>query len=173
MKLSQLFGKRTRTLDGKKRGYIVGITHVDRQIEGIICADEHEKTFYLNFKNVLQNYGTEDDFLVAEYDKDFKVKGESLRLGIIVISSSGKFLGNLNELEYEKNELTYAYVDNKHYLVDGAIISDVMILQTKVVKSDVISDGTIVLKKGTPLTANSIYTAISVGEYIQTMLKSF
>ncbi len=53
------------------------------------------------------------------------------------------------------------------------LTGDVAIVKrVKRIKADVVKDGKVIIKKGTPLTAEVLASAEAQGEYVQTNLKS-
>lgn len=83
------------------------------------------------------------------------------------------YLGNLEEYTFSKNKLLKAKIGKKTYSADGILLGDIIIVKKiKRVNADVIKDGKVIIKKGTPLTAEVLAAAETQGEYIQTNLKS-
>ncbi len=96
-----------------------------------------------------------------------------MRLGCAGFDEKGNYLGILEEFTYSKNKLLKAKIGKKTYPAEGLLAGDVIIVKrVKRVNADVVKDGKVIIKKGTPLTNEVLASAEANGEYIQTNLKS-
>lgn len=168
MNVSIFYGKKVLSTAGKK-GYVISVNASAGKIESLGCADEDENEFIIDVKNVL-NYG--DAILFDDRESALKA-AKSIRLGCAGFDEHGNFLGTLQEYTFSKNRLLKAKIGKKNYPTDGIVCGDVVIVKgTKKLRHDVIKDGKVLIKKGTPLTSEVLKTAEKSGEYVQTNLKS-
>lgn len=168
MKVSIYYGKETLSLAGKK-GYIISVNIKGGKIVSFTCADENEKRFLVDAKAVKS---VKEKVVYSEEGKP--EAGASLRLGVPVYDCEGNFLGRLTDFIAEKNNLVYACSGNKKYSADDIVCGDAVIVKSsaRILKSDVKKNGRIILKKGTPLSSETLKKAQLAGEYIQANLKS-
>ncbi len=169
MKISQLFGKRVENATGKT-GYIINVNVRDGKICGLTCADDDEQEFYIPAKNIKSVKNTVSFSYGGEH-----VSGEkNIALGKPVFDSEGNYIGKLTDITAEKYLITALHVGGKKFSADDAVCGDAIIIKNSVrfLKSDVIKNGKIILRKGTPLTAEAVEKAQLVGEYVQANLKS-
>lgn len=168
MNISLLYGKKVISTAGK-RGYVISVNAAAGKIECLTCADEDEKEFYVDMKNVIKI----GDKIIFE-DRESVIKAaKPIRLGRASYDDKGTYLGNLEEMTYSGGKILRAKIGKKTYPASELICGDVVIARSvKRVKSDVIKDGKVIIKKGTYLTDGVLDTAEKEGEYIQTNLKS-
>ena len=157
MKISEFYGKKVESTAGKK-GYVISVNANAGKLECLICADEDENEFAVDIKNIVS---AENNLIIYE-DRESAIKASRpLRLGCAGFDEKGVYLGNLEEYTFSKNKLLKAKM--------GDII---IVKKIKRVNADVVKDGKVIIKKGTPLTAEVLAAAETQGEYIQTNLKS-
>lgn len=169
MKVSSIYGKKVESTAGKK-GYAISVNANAGKIECLICADEDENEFAVDIKNIVN---IENNIIIYE-DRESAIKASKpLRLGCAGFDEKGVYLGNLEEYIFSKNKLLKAKIGKKTYPADSVITGDIAIVKhVKRVKADIIKDGKVIIKKGTPLTAEVLAAAQTQGEYVQTNLKS-
>lgn len=169
MNVSEFYGKKVESTAGKK-GYVISVNAYEGKLECLICADEDENEFAVDVKNIV----TLENNLIVYEDRESAIKASKpLRLGCAGFDEKGVYLGNLEEYTFSKNKLLKAKIGKKTYPAEGVLLGDVAIVKRiKRVKADVIKNGKVIIKKGTPLTNEVLADAESQGEYIQTSLKS-
>ena len=101
--------------------------------------------------------------------------GAPLRLGKPVFDCEGAYLGRLTDFTAEKNVLLFAHSGAKKFSADDIVCGDAVIVKSsaRVLKSDVKKNGRIIIRKGTPLTPETLEKAEKHGEYVQANLKTF
>lgn len=168
MKVSVYYGKETLSTGGKK-GYIISVNAEDKKIVSFTCADENEKRFLISAGSVKS---VKEKLVYAEGEK--AAAGAPLRLGAPVYDCEGNFLGKLTDVTAEKNKILFAHSGTKKYAADDIVLGDAVIVKSsaRILKSDVKKNGKIILKKGTPLSDESLKKAQKAGEYIQANLKT-
>lgn len=169
LKVSLLYGKPVESTDGKK-GYVISVNELNGRIECLICADCDEKEFTVDARNIVKIGAA-----VVFEDRESAINNSRpIRLGIPSFDTEGRYLGTLSDFSIEKDMLASAYIGRKKYPAADVACGDAAILkrQTRVLKSDVVKDGRIILKRGEPLTRENLLLAQNAGEYIQTNLKS-
>ena len=169
MKISQLFGKRVESADGKK-GYIIRVNCIEKHIKSFTCADGDEREFDIPVKNIVSGGNT---FTYSHEEKGDGTE-RSISLGKPVYDCEGNFLGNLSEIVAEKYEMVSFIVGNKKFSAGDIVCGDAVIVKNSVrfLKSDVKKNGKIIFRRGTPLTDEIIKKAQFAGEYVQTNLKT-
>ncbi len=169
MKLSQVFGKPVESASGRS-GYIISVNACGNKITGFTCADRDELEFDIPAKNIKSIKDT-----VIYTRGGNRGDGEkSVRLGRPVFDCEGNFIGKLTDITFDKFTITHIYVGNKKFSADDVICGDAVIIKNSVrfLKSDVIKNGKIIFKRGTPVTDGIAEKAQLVGEYVQTNLKT-
>lgn len=168
MKVSEIYGKRVESTNGK-RGYVISVNAGAKRIECLICADEDENEFAVDIKNIV-SIGSK----IIYEDREGAIKASKpIRLGSAGFDESGKYLGKLVEYTFTKSKLLRAKIGRKNYPAEGVLTGDIVIVKKlKTLKSDVIKDGKVIIKRGTPLTEEVIAIAEQQGEYVQTNLKA-
>ena len=166
MKVSDLYGKKIESTAGKK-GYIISVNANAGRLECLICADEDENEFAVDINSIVS---VENNKIIYE-DRESAIKAaKPLRLGCAGFDENGAYLGFLEEYTFSKNKLLKA---KKPSPADSVLTGDVAIVKrVKRIKADVVKDGKVIIKKGTPLTAEVLASAEAQGEYVQTNLKS-
>lgn len=168
MNVSLFFGQKVLSTDGKK-GYVVSVNAAAGKIECLICADEDENEFYVDMKNVLKL----GEPIIFD-DRESKIKAaKPVRLGRASYNDKGIYLGNLVDMTVSGNKIMRVKIGKKSYKATELTYGDVVIHKpVKKLKSDVIKDGKVIIRKGTPITSGVLSAAEKEGEYFQTNLKS-
>lgn len=168
MNISELYGKKVKSTVGKT-GYVVSVKATAGRLECLVCADEDENEFAVDVRNII----SVDDKIVYE-DRESAIKAaKPIRLGCAGYDENGKYIGDLTEYTFSGNKLLKAKIGKKNYPSAGLTLGDVIIVKkTKKLKSDVVKDGKVIIKKGTHVTDEVLSAAEAQGEYIQTNLKS-
>ena len=165
MVISEIYGKKIESTSGKK-GYVISVNANAGVLVCFICADENEKEFAVDFKNVISI----GDKIIYEDRENVIKTSKPLRLGF---DDHGKYLGVLEEYTFKNNKISRIKIGKKNYPADGVVCGDVVIVKgAKRLKYDVIKDGKVIIKKGTPVTDGLLKNAEKQGEYVQTNLKS-
>ena len=168
MNVSLLFGKKVVSTEGRK-GYVISVNAAAGRIECLTCADEDENEFYVDMKNVLK---IDETILFEDRDKAIK-SAKPIRLGRASYNDEGIYLGNLEDMSCSGKRILRVKIGKKSYAPNTLVYGDVVIAKkTKRLKSDVIKDGVVIIKKGTPVTGDVLKKAEKEGELIQTNLKS-
>lgn len=168
MNVSLLYGKKVLSTEGRK-GYVISVNAAKGKIECLTCADEDENEFYIDMKNVLK---IGDAILFEDRDKAIKT-AKPIRLGRASYDDAGIYLGNLEDVSCSGKRILRVKIGKKNYNPNELVYGDVVIAKrTKRLKCDVIKDGTVIIKKGTPVTGEVLAKAEKEGEFIQTNLKS-
>ncbi|MDE7440246.1 MAG: hypothetical protein K2N23_07050 [Clostridia bacterium] len=169
MKLSQMFGKIVESASGRS-GYIISVNACENRITSITCADRDELEFDIPAKNIKSI----KDTVIYSYAGHCGENEKSVRLGRPVFDCEGNFIGKLTDITYDKFLITHIYVGNKKFSADDVICGDAVIIKNNVrfLKSDVMKNGKIIFKRGTPLTDDVAEKAQMMGEYVQTNLKT-
>ena len=169
MKLSQVFGKPVESSAGRS-GYVLSVNACGNKITSFTCADRDELEFDIPAKSIKSIKDT------VKYTYGGRRSGEekSVRLGRPVFDCEGNFIGKLTDITFDKFQITHIYVGNKKFSAEDVICGDAVIIKSSVrfLKSDVIKNGKIIFKRGTPLTEDVAEKAQLVGEYVQTNLKT-
>lgn len=168
MKISQIYGKRAVSTAGAT-GYVISVNEQNGRLTSFTCADENEKRFTVGVESVK----SVKNFLIYKEGKADKA-GAPLRLGKPVFDCNGTYLGKVTDYTVEKNVLRTAHVGNKKFSVDDIVNGDAVIVKNsaRILKSDVKKNGRIILRKGTPLTPETLEKARSKGEYVQANLRT-
>lgn len=169
MKLSQVFGKPVESSTGRS-GYVISVNAVGNKITSLTCADRDEVEFDIPAKNIKSI----KDVVTYSYGGRRGADEKSVRLGKPVFDCEGNYVGKLTDISAEKNTITYVYVGNRKFSAEDVICGDAVIIKNSIrfLKSDVIKNGKIIFKRGTPLTDDVAEKAQLVGEYVQTNLKT-
>ena len=168
MNVSDFFGKKVVSTSGKA-GYVISVNGGAGRIECLVCADEDEKEFFIDVKNVL----SVGDKVVFEDRQSAMKAAKPLRLGRAGFDEKGTYLGEVEDYVFKGNKLIKAKIGKKNYPADELTCGDVIIVKGKKrLKQDVIRDGAVILKKGTVVTPEVLERAREAGEYVQTSLKS-
>lgn len=168
MNVSLFFGQKVLSTDGR-RGYIVSVNAAAGRIECLTCADEDENEFLVDMKNVIKL----GDPIIFD-DRESKIKAaKPVRLGRASYDDKGMYLGNLEDMTCSGGKILQVKIGKKNYKAAELTYGDVVIHKPlKKLKENVIKDGKIIIKKGTPLTGGVLSAAEKEGEYFQTNLKS-
>lgn len=168
MNVSLLYGKKTESTDGKS-GYVISVNASNGKIVCFTCADENEKEFTIDVKNIVKI----GDKIIYE-DREHTLKNaKPVRLGRAGFDEYGNFLGCVEDFTFSGQKLLKVKIGRKSHLAEELVYGDVVIVKNrKKIKSDVLKNGKVIIKKGTPLTESVLKTAKEEGEYIQTNLKS-
>ncbi len=169
MKVSILYGKETLSTAGKK-GYVLSVNVSGGKIVSYTCADENEKRFTIDADSVKS---VKEKIVYVDGGKG--AAGAPLRLGKPVFDCEGAYLGRLTDFTAEKNVLLFAHSGAKKFSADDIVCGDAVIVKSsaRVLKSDVKKNGRINIRKGTPLTPETLEKAEKHGEYVQANLKTF
>lgn len=168
MNISELYGKKVESTAGKK-GYVISVNAYDGLIEGLICADENEEEFAVDVKSIVKA----GDKIVFE-DRETAIKrAKPLRLGRAGYDAEGKYLGLVEEFISKGAKITGVKIGAKKYPMQSVVLGDAAIVKSiKRLKSDVVKDGKVIIKRGTAITDEVLSSAAEQGEYVQTSLKS-
>ena len=167
MKISELFGKIAESTTGK-RGYVLGVKALASKIVCLVCADEDEREFVVDIKNV---NSIADKIIYEDRDQTIK-KAREICLGRASFDGEGNFLGNLEEITFSGNKLVKAKIGKKAYAIDELSCGDAIIVRPVAhVRRDVKKGRKTILKKGSALTDGNLQKAIENGAYIQAKLK--
>lgn len=168
MNVSLFYGKLTESTAGKK-GYVLSVRANAEKLIGLICADENEKEFFVDIKNIVKI----GERIIYE-DRESQVKNSRpVRLGCAGFDEEGKYLGTVEEITFSGNKLLKAKIGKKTYPAEALTYGDAIIVsKIKKLKYDVVKDGEVVFKKGTPVTEELLAAAENAGEYVQTKMKS-
>ena len=168
MKVSVLYGKKITNAQGI-RGYVLGVYSQDGKITALECADGDENLFYVNFKNVL----SVKERITFCGDGDGECTGRPVRLGKPVYDCFGNLLGILSEITADGEKLKYAHVGKHKFSYGDIICGDAVIVRNsaRILRSDVVKNGKVLIKRGTPVTEEVLNKAAAKGEYVQTSLK--
>lgn len=167
MKLSEIYGKRVLSTAGKE-GYVLSVNASDGKLVSLVCADEREREFTVDFKNVLK---TGEKIIFNESVEESV--GVPIRLGKACFDENGGYLGNLQDFTFFGDRLKTAKIGKKNYPAEILIAGDVVIVKrVSTLKGDVVKNGETLFKKGTFVTDDVLNEAAAAGEYVQTKLKT-
>ncbi|MDE6505491.1 MAG: hypothetical protein K2L42_06455 [Clostridia bacterium] len=168
MNISELFGKKIVSTQGKV-GYIISVYGGAGRVECLLCADAEENEFTVDVKNIV-SLGEK----VIYEDRESAIKSaKPLRLGRAVFDEKGIYIGDVEDYIFAKDKPLKAKIGKKNYPAEGLVCGDVVIVKnTKRLKSDVLKNGKVIIKKGTSVTSEVLLKARENGEYVQTNLKS-
>ena len=169
MKISELFGKKVNGTAGKS-GYVLSVFANGNKLEYLVCADENEREFTIDYKNIKS---VRESVTFEEAESQYAA-ARPLRLGRPVFDCEGLYLGKLTEITCDKNAVTSAHVGNKKFSAEDVVCGDAVIVKNsaRIIKSDVKKNGKILFRRGTPLTGEVLKKAQKQGEYVQTNLKT-
>ena len=168
MKISSFIGKKIMSRSGVN-GYVLGVYAYGTKLCRLVCADESERKFEVDFKNL-----TVTRSMLKFKEGKPEVRGDLIRLGKPVFDYEGKYIGKLTDLSFDKDELTFAHVGSLKFCVSDIVFGDAVIVKNsaRILKSNVKKNGKVIIKRGTPLTPDIILKAQKQGEYVQTNLKT-
>lgn len=168
MKISELYGKKVESTAGRL-GYVVSCNGTAGRLVCLLCADENENEFYVDVKNVI-SVGNK---IIFE-DRETAIKSaKPIRLGRAGFNEAGKYLGTLTDLDFKGTKIQRAKIGRRSYPAEKILMGDAIIVpEVKRVKSDVIKDGKVIIKKGAKVNSQTLAAAEQNGEYVQTNLKS-
>ena len=109
MKISELFGKKVNGTAGKS-GYVLSVFANGNKLEYLVCADENEREFTIDFKNIKS---VRESVTFEEAESQYAA-ARPLRLGRPVFDCEGLYLGKLTEITCDKNAVTSAHVGNNN-----------------------------------------------------------
>jgi len=115
MKVSMFYGKPVESTAGKK-GYVISVNANAGRLECLVCADEDEKEFFVDLKNVISIDGK---IVYEDRDSAFKAS-KPVRLGRAGFDENGKYLGNLEDYVFSGNKLLKAKIGKKKLPRRGA-----------------------------------------------------
>ena len=168
MNVSLLYGKKVLSTEGRK-GYVISVNAAAGKIECLTCADEDENEFFVDMKNVLK---IGDTILFEDRERAIKA-AKPIRLGRASYDDGGIYLGNLEDMSCSGKRILRVKIGKKNYAPNNLVYGDVVIAKrTKRLNGDVVKDGVVIIKKGTPVTGSVLKKAEKAGELIQTNLKS-
>lgn len=168
MKISEIYGKTVTGTDGKT-GYVISVNAYKNTVVCLVCADEDENLFTIDVKNILSVGET----IVYEDRQSAINSAVPVRLGKAGFDEGGKYLGSLQDISLKDYKLVSAKIGKKNYPAEGLVSGDIIIVKKlKTLKSDVVKNGKIILKRGSSLTEKALETAADEGEYVQANLKS-
>lgn len=167
MKISDLYGFRTESAQGKK-GYIISVNVDNKKIVSYTCADDDENEFLVNADKV--KFAKDKLIHVEEMAQD----GKPLRLGKKIYDCEGNYLGRLTDFTFKKNTLLFAYSEKQKFSADDIVCGDIVIVKNsaRILKSDVVKNGKIIIKKGTALDKEVLKKAVKSGVGVQANLKT-
>lgn len=168
MNISDFYGKSIESTSGKK-GYVLSVNVIGEKVECLVCADEDEKEFTVDFKNIVST-----GYKIVYVDRaEALKKAKPVKLGRAGFDCEGNFLGFVEDISIKGGKLLKAKIGKKYYPAETLVCGDaVLAIRGKKLKSDVIKDGKIIFRKGTAVTEEILKKAEAVGEYVQTNLKS-
>lgn len=168
MNISEFYGKKIVS-DGGREGYVVSVNGGAGRVECLICADGDENEFTVDARDIV-SVGNK----IVYEDRAKAIKSaRPIRLGRAGFDENGTFLGTVEDMEFKNGKLLKTRIGRKSYPADKLIYGDVIIVKgLKKLKSDVVKDGKVLIKKGTPVTGKVLEKAAENGEYIQTNLKT-
>ena len=168
MKISELYGKRVISTAGKE-GYVISVNATGGKILCLVCADEGEREFTVDFKNILA-FG---ESVIYEDRQSVLAASVPVRLGRAGFDERGNYLGQLEDFTFKGEKLKSAKIGKKNYPAEGLILGDIVIVKDmKRLKKDVEKEGRLLFKKGTFVTEDVLLEAAASGEYVQTTLKT-
>ncbi len=170
MKLSEIYGKRACSADGTKKGYVIKIYTDGKKITGLTCADERENEFYLPSESVQFT----DKKIIFTRTERAKPDSLAISLGRRCYNARGEYVGVLRDITCRGTALLSAKIGNRNCPVESLILGDIIILKQSAapLKSDVKKDGKVIFKSGEETDKKLLSRAISLGEYVQTNLKT-
>ncbi len=168
MKLSDIYGREVLGSDGKKRGWVRGILGKGGTPQFLQCFDEDDREFDIDVNDV-EKFGEK---IIFSDRAHLKSQCSRLRLGLPAYSAAGRFLGNLNDIVSNRRGVHYI-IGKKRYGAENICVGDAVIVsEPRTLKDDVLSEGTVIIKKGAPLTADALKKAEEAGEYFQAQMKT-
>ena len=169
MKISGLFGKKVERAYGKS-GYILRVNAIENNVTSFTCVDGDEQEFCIPVKNIKSIKST----VTYSYPGKHDVSEKSISLGKPVFDCEGNLVGTLSEMITEKYRIVAAVAGNRKFSAEDVICGDAVIIKSHIrfLKSDVKKNGKIIIKKGTPLSADVAEKAQLAGEYVQANLKT-
>ena len=168
MNVSQFIGKKVVSTQGKT-GYVLSVNGGNGRVECLACADEDEKEFLIDVKNIV----SAGEKIVFDDRAGAIAAAKPLRLGRAGFDESGAYLGEICDYIFKGNALLKAKIGKKNYPAERLVCGDVVIVKhVKKLTCDVVKDGEVIFKKGTPVTKALLKKAQALGEYVQTNLKS-
>ena len=127
MKVSELYGKTITGANGKRKGFILGVNCTENAVDGLICCDESERTFYVAGTDAISLCGDTKFSRVGKAQKNTA----SLKLGKAVYSAQGKFLGYLEDCILSGLKITHAIIGGKKIPFDKLVLGDICIMKGK------------------------------------------
>jgi hypothetical protein len=125
MKISELYGKRVESGNGKRVGYVLGAACEGNKITFILCCDEHEREFYVDVNNITHI----GESVVFEDAKTKLKRAKILRLGKAGYLENGNFLGTLKDCEVSGFDIKRAYIGSRSFPFSRLICGDIVIVK--------------------------------------------
>lgn len=132
MNLSEIYGKTIESANGKRKGYIMGVTCENNRIARLICCDQSERSFVAESDGASFINGA---VLFSKYSKAQK-NAAQLRLGRAVYTEDGKYCGRLEDCTLKGFRLVKAVIGGKKYPVESLAFGDAVILKTGVTRAE-------------------------------------
>ncbi len=168
MKLSELFGKEVAAESGGRRGWVRGVLGTAGVPRFLLCFDGEEREFTVD----LCRARTEGERIIYGSGAAAKRACAQLRPGTPAFTESGRFLGRLNDIEYN-DASARCLIGRKKFRAEDVSFGDVLIVrQPRTLKQDVTDESGVVLKKGAALSGDNLRRAAEAGQYVQAQLKS-
>lgn len=170
MKLSELYGKEVVSADKSRRGWVRAVLGSGSLPQFLLCFDEDEREFEIDFKNVIK---TGEKIIFDDAEKRRK-GAKCIRLGLPAYGTDGAFLGHLTDISGAKDGTFYYVIGKKKYRPEFVAVGDVLIVRApRTLKQSVITEGgEVVLKKGCALDGEALKKAEEAGEYFQAQMKT-
>ncbi len=170
MKLSEIYGIHVVAADGAAGGYVIKIYTDGEKITGFLCADERENELYVPSENArFANNG-----IIFTRSEKAKPTATPLALGRRCYNACGGYVGVLKDVNCRGFRLTTAKIGTKSYAADNLVLGDIVIIKHSALplKADVTKNGKVLFKSGEYADKKLLERAISLGEYVQTNLKT-
>jgi len=132
MKLSKLYGKKIESFDKKICGTIIGVSVLDDEIAGFLCAAVDDTEFFADAR------GCKLKREVAQFLRLCKEGAECvrLRLGLPAYTVGGKLVGAVTDYGYAGAKICEIWVGAARYPYNLAAIGDAVILQSEKARTD-------------------------------------
>lgn len=169
MKVSLFYGKKCESTTGRQ-GYVIGVNASGLRLVSLTCADDGEKEFTVDVKNV-RRVGNKVYYIEGQRPDE---SGTPLRLGKPVYDYEGNYIGKLTDFTAEHGKIIFAHVGSRKFDAADIVCGDAVIVKNSaaILKDNVKKNGKVIIKRGTPLSDDIAEKARRHGEYVQTKLKT-
>jgi hypothetical protein len=132
MNLTWLIGRPVECCNSDKSGYVLAACVLQDRVEFLLCADEHEKEFKIDVKDIL-SWG---ERIVYEDRARIEKEAKPVELGKQCFDITGNFLGILKDYTIDDGKLQTAHIGNLSLSPEALTVGDVVLISDRGVTPD-------------------------------------